>query len=222
MAAARDFGPERGRQSLSARFQSVTDVPMYLDSDPRSVLGRRICVYGWGGKTILAAAIGRALGLRVVELDAISWAPNWTVVPHDVVRERVREAIRLSPDGWVVDGNYSYLRPDILPCADSVVWLRLPYRVGMWRTFRRTVARAWDKRPICGENYESWRQAFFSRDSILLWVHKRRDGSRTLVRDLREMDHSATVIELHSAREQREFQEWLDRENWPGRGTRSD
>ena len=95
------------------------------------------------------------------------------------------EATRLAPDGWVIDGNYGYLRPDILPHADSVVWLRLPYRVGMWRTSRRAVARAWDRAPICGENYESWRQAFFSRDSILLWVYQRRDGSRTLVRDLR-------------------------------------
>ena len=49
---------------------------MYLASDPRSVLGRRICVYGWGGKTVLAGAIGRALGLRVIEIDRIAWEPN--------------------------------------------------------------------------------------------------------------------------------------------------
>ena len=182
----------------------------------------RVAVVGTtgSGKTTLAADLARRLDTAHVELDALHWEPEWTPAPTDVFKRRAATA--LASDRWVVDGNYSYLRPDILPCADSVVWLRLPYRVGMWRTFRRTVARAWDKRPICGENYESWRQAFFSRDSILLWVHKRRDGSRTLVRDLREMDHSATVIELHSAREQREFQEWLDRENWPGRGTRSD
>ena len=76
---------------------------MYLDSDTRSVLGRRICVYGWGGKTALAREIGAALELPVVEINAISWAPNWTLLPHDVVRERVLEATRLAPDGWVID-----------------------------------------------------------------------------------------------------------------------
>lgn len=37
---------------------------------------------------------------------------------------------------------------------------------------RRTIKRAWTREPLWHGNTESWRQSFFSRDSILLWSLK--------------------------------------------------
>jgi adenylate kinase family enzyme len=73
-------------------------------------------------------------------------------------------------DSCVVDGQYlTALGPSMLENADTVIWLELPWRVIFWRTFTRAIARAGDRRLICGENVETWRQVFFRRDSLVWW-----------------------------------------------------
>jgi hypothetical protein len=46
---------------------------------------------------------------------------------------------------WVIDGNYSVVRPIVWARADTVVWLDLPKRTVMrriiWRSFRRVAGR---------------------------------------------------------------------------------
>lgn len=173
-------------------------------------LGRRICVYGYGGKTATAKLVGEILRLPVIELDAIFWQPNWVETPRPEFREKVFAAIAAAPDVWVIDGNYSYLRAELLRQADTVIWLDLPYRVAMWRLFKRTVARAWDKRRVCGENRESWRLSFLSRDSVLLEAATRYPSAEKRVRrHLAEINDAATLIEFRSAREHGDFIDWL-------------
>lgn len=91
-------------------------------------LGRRICIYGRGGKTSLSRALGDLTGLPVIELDAIFWMPNWVERDSDELLEIVRKRIEESPEGWIIDGNYSKIRPHILPLTDTVTWLNLPTR----------------------------------------------------------------------------------------------
>ncbi len=104
------------------------------------------------GKTTLAAALAERFGLRHIEIDALSWAPGWTEVPRDRLRQLVREAI--AEPGWAMDGNYQSSLGDLtLAAAGTIVWLDLPLHV----TLRRTVARSWRR----------WRR------SELLWGHSR-------------------------------------------------
>src|SRR4051794_6645342 len=103
---------------------------------------RRIAVVGPSGvgKSTMATALAKRLGLPHVELDALHWEPNWTEANPEVLRERVTQA--LSGPGWIVDGNYSKLRDLIWGQAELVVWLDFTLSVVMRRLFRRTVARA--------------------------------------------------------------------------------
>jgi adenylate kinase family enzyme len=165
------------------------------------VLGKRIVVYGTtgSGKTTLSRRLGAVLGLSVIELDALHWEANWTSTPADEFLAKVEAALAASPEGWVVDGNYSEVRPYILSQADTVVWLRLPWRVSYWRMLRRTLARAFSGEELWNGNKESWRLSFTSRDSLLWWgIHHHRASIRNTRAAVYGTPHNARVIELRS------------------------
>jgi adenylate kinase family enzyme len=169
-------------------------------------IGRRIVVYGWtgSGKTTMSRRIGAALGLSVIELDAIFWSPGgWRSLEVEDFRSAALEAIASCTAGWVCEGNYTPIRQSILPLADTVVWLRLPFRVTYARVWRRTIRRMITREPLWGSgNRESWRLSFASRDSLLLYAFtQRRHAFRSLIADLEAHGQHAQVIELRSARE---------------------
>ncbi len=71
--------------------------------------------------------------------------------------------------------------------------------------FKRTIKRVRDKQRICGDNYETWGKAFFSRDSLLLYLLKRRlfHHRETLYRRenmIREYGSGLRIIRLKSAK----------------------
>jgi adenylate kinase family enzyme len=171
----------------------------------RPTIGRRISVRGatGSGKTTLGHTLGRQLGLPVVELDAIYWLPNWQAKSLDQFRIDVQAALEACHQGWICVGNYSHVQDLVLSQADTVLWLRLPFRVSFWRLLKRTVTRAWTKQPLWegNPNQESWRQSFFSRKSILLYaITSRKMHVETILRSLSATPHHAAVIESRSAR----------------------
>ena len=133
----------------------------------------RIAVVGTtcAGKTTVAKRLAEIHGVPHVELDALHWGPNWTPYPRDEFQARVEAAI--SGDGWVVDGNYTgMLGYSVLERADLVVWLDPPLPTVLRRLGARTVRRVRSGEELWGGNRETWRGAFFSRDSLLLWALK--------------------------------------------------
>jgi len=134
----------------------------------------RIAVVGTSGsgKSTMARKLGAALGLPVVELDAINWQPGWTDLnahdPDEFVR-RVEAAI--GGEAWVSDGNYSRVRPMILRRATDAVWLDLPKALVMSRVIRRSVARAWTGEELWAGtgNRESWRR-WLDKDHPIRWA----------------------------------------------------
>lgn len=123
------------------------------------------------GKSTFARLLASHLGVRHVELDALYWGPQWTPRPHE---EFVADAERaVAGDAWVIDGNYSGLRPTIWGRADTVVWLDLPTSLVIARVYRRTLLHAVDRSelwPGTG-NRQRWRDALapWSSDSIVRW-----------------------------------------------------
>lgn len=107
-----------------------------------------------------------------IELDALNWGPNWTMVPIEVFRERVARAAE--GDSWVIDGNYAGrgARDLVWPRADTVIWLDPPLRVIFARLLKRALCRIrsgeelW---PATG-NRETFRSQFLSRDSLFVWA----------------------------------------------------
>lgn len=173
-----------------------------------SEIGRHIVVYGpaGSGKTFVALKISRLIGVPHIELDSLFWLPEWQEKSLEDFRNDVSTIIDENPGGWVFDGNYGRVRDLILPLTDTVIWLRLPFRVVFWNLLKRSVTRMWKKDVLWGTNRESWRGMFFSRDSLLLYVIRNWKRYRQKIsQDLNEMPHHATVIELHSLKEVESF-----------------
>jgi len=169
-------------------------LPLTDNSD----LGRKILVAGQGGKSTLARAIAADLGLPFIELDAIYWLPNWGERTTEDFREQVQKTIDEHPAGWVIDGNYGGpLEGQVARQAETVIYVNMPWRVLFWRTFWRSIARAYDKRIICGDNTESWRKTFFSSDSLLWYLIRNRSRyGKTRTNQLSGWCGDARMIEL--------------------------
>ena len=102
----------------------------------------RIVVYGStsAGKTTVTKELGRILDSDVIILDDVFWGPNWEMPTTESFQKRVKEIIS-GKEKWVVDGNYSKVRPLILPKATFAVFLDLPLYLILWRVFSRTISR---------------------------------------------------------------------------------
>jgi adenylate kinase family enzyme len=177
---------------------------------------RRINVVGTtgSGKTTLARELARRRGLMHIELDALFWEPRWTEAEPNVFRARTVAALDAADqthDGWAVDGNYSRVQPVVWGRADTVVWLDYPLPVILRQLFARTLRRTIRQEELWSGNRERFFNAFFSRDSILLWAlktyrAKRRDYPRRLAAP--ENAH-LSIVRLRSPREMRRWLETL-------------
>jgi adenylate kinase family enzyme len=132
--------------------------------------GRRICVVGTSGcgKTFVAEALAKRVGLRYICNDAIIWGPQWTPTPPAERVARFDAATR--DDGWTYDGNIGASADDqlMLSRCDTLVWLDLPRREVWPQVLRRTLRRLVTREPLWHGNVETWRM-LFSHDSIVLW-----------------------------------------------------
>jgi hypothetical protein len=148
-----------------------------------------------------------------VELDALAWGPNWTLVPVDLFKERV--ACAVEGDTWVVDGNYAGrgARDLVWPRADTVIWLDPPLGAILVRLFLRAVRRSrsgeelW---PGTG-NRETLRNQFLSRDSLFGWAlrtYRRRRRELPLI--LARPEHA--LLTVHRFRSSQDARAWLERQ----------
>jgi adenylate kinase family enzyme len=114
-----------------------------------------------------------------LELDSVFHQPGWEPLPGDEFQRLVRA--RADDDGWVIDGNYSAVRPIVWARADTVVWLDLPKRTVMrqvtWRTLRRAVTRQelWNGNREPFANFLSW----VPEKSIISWSWHKHAEYRT-------------------------------------------
>ncbi len=171
-------------------------------------VGQRIVVVGvtGSGKTTLAQQLAARQRLPHVELDALHWDAHWTPAPPAVFRRRVDQA--LGGERWVVDGNYHVVRDIVWQRADTLIWLDYPLPLILWRLWCRTVRRTASRVELWNGNRETWRGAFFSRDSLFIWAlktHQRRQ------REYPELFASPEYAHLAIARfgSPRATQQWL-------------
>ena len=121
------------------------------------------------GKTTVGRALAEKLGVPFVELDGLVHGPGWTEIPDEDLRA-ILEPI-LAGERWVVDGGYRRKIGDlVLAKADTVVWLDLPVRVWLPRLVRRTIHRIRNHEELWNGNTESWRDAFWGRESLIWYA----------------------------------------------------
>jgi adenylate kinase family enzyme len=131
---------------------------------------QRIVVFGTtgSGKSSLAKALASTLTLPYFEMDALHWNPDWQATPTALFRQKILAAT--STERWITDGNYGAVRDLVLERADMVLWLDHPFALVFGRLLWRTLTRIIKRQPVCNGNFETWANAFTSKDSILLWA----------------------------------------------------
>jgi adenylate kinase family enzyme len=169
---------------------------------------RRIAVMGTtcSGKTTLARTLAEQLDVPYLELDALFWGPGWTKPVKEDFRRRVEPFVR--EEAWVVDGNYTSTLGDlVLRHADTVVWLDLPLPRVLWRVWKRTIGRVVRRTELWSGNRETWRNAFFSRDSLFVWAVQTHGRFRRRLPVRLATDF--TRVRLVRLRSPREIRRWL-------------
>ena len=168
---------------------------------------RRLVVFGTtgSGKSWLAERLAAKLGLRLVELDALFWGPDWQPAPLELFRHRVECQTR--DGGWIAVGIYGQVRDIVWQRADTLVWLDLPLPLVMWRLLLRTIRRIATREDLWGTgNRESLRRTLLSRDSILLWALKtHRRNRRRFAEECRNFAEGRSVVRLQSPRDVERF-----------------
>ncbi|GIM91714.1 adenylate kinase [Paractinoplanes toevensis] len=169
---------------------------------------RRILVYGvtGSGKSTLARRIGQRTGLPYHSIDDLTWEPGWVPVSDEVQRERVRAVC--AGDAWVIDAGYARWLDIPLARVELIVGLDLPRWRSFGRLLRRTVGHIVRRTPTCNGNYETWRNAFFDRESLLLF-HFRSFNRKQ--RRMRAWEADPDFPETVLLRTPAEVERWLSR-----------
>jgi adenylate kinase family enzyme len=171
---------------------------------------RRIVVVGvsGSGKTTFSRRLGAKLGLPVTELDALNHQPGW-VEASDEDFCRAVEAAMSSPEGWVLDGLYERKIGDlILREADTLVWLDLRLPLVLLRLVKRAVMDIVTRRDLFNGNRQTWRFAFFTRDSLVSFAVKQHFKQRRVWPGALERHPNLQIVHLRSPRE---VEGWLER-----------
>jgi adenylate kinase family enzyme len=129
----------------------------------------RVVVVGvsGNGKTTLSRQLAAKLAVPHVELDALNHLPGWVESSVEDFRRDVEAAMDRT-DCWVFDGSYQNKLGDlILRRANTLVWLDQPLLLVLRRLVTRAVRDIVTKRDLFNGNRQSWRFAFWGRDSLV-------------------------------------------------------
>lgn len=158
-------------------------------------------------QSTLAEEIAFTLNVPCLHLDEFLFRPDWEKIPTDEFRENLKAALDASKDGWVVDGNYWNRTGNLLDEKTDVICtvshfiienyqlrrllsagLDIPALLAFFRLLKRTLGRIFGVTPQCAPGCrENWREAFFSKNSILLFAIQQHSKVRR-----REIEHHRT------------------------------
>lgn len=170
---------------------------------------RRIFIIGTSGsgKSRLARELSNKLGLFHIELDAISWLPDWRKrSPADFGKE-FNQLTKTHPD-VVIDGNFSASSEISLLPGDELIWLDYPRWFVTQRIIRRSIKRVTFRTKLWSGNQERLSFLLSTNAEInpVLWSWKshrrRRDSYQKLIAKL---DPSIRVHIVKTHRELKRF-----------------
>ncbi|GAC1654137.1 MAG: ATPase AAA [Candidatus Dormibacteraceae bacterium] len=90
-----------------------------------------------GGKTTISLAIGAALNLPVIHLDAEYWQPGWVGSSRE--RWQAHFSDLAARPRWVMDGTYGSTTAAELAAADLVIDVEVSRLLSLYRVVRRSL-----------------------------------------------------------------------------------
>ena len=136
---------------------------------------KRINVVGTSasGKSTFSKVLAQKLELSYIELDDLFWLDNWGESSVPNFFEKLQQSIDLTPNGYVIDGNYSRTEEIKWQEIDTVIWLDLPFHINLFRSVKRALLRVVSKQKLWpnSNNQESLRM-ILTKDSIIWWMIK--------------------------------------------------
>jgi len=109
-----------------------------------------------GGKTTLAATLGRALGLAVFHTDGIFWQPDGSRRPKAQVPVEIRRVSTL--DAFIFEASYGQTHAERLAACDVLIWLDPPEVrrcLRIWRRMCRSAAGSQFNQPVLPKKPET-------------------------------------------------------------------
>ncbi|MCC3704774.1 shikimate kinase [Rouxiella badensis] len=124
------------------------------------------------GKSTFAKALAQQLAIPYIEMDTLFWKPHWTGSSDAELFEKLEQAI--SQPSWVLDGNYKRSQPIKWRDVDIIIWVDYSFGRTLYQAVKRALQRASHGQELWAGtgNRETFRQSFFSRESIILWTLK--------------------------------------------------
>jgi len=155
---------------------------------------RKIAIIGYSGcgKSTLAAFLAEKLGVDVLYIDTIQFAPGWIERPFDVKQKMMQEFLDAHENGWVIDGNYKKLAFDQrMDDADQIIIMTFNRVSCLRRVIRRYVENKGRSRasmtPGCDEKLDA--------DFVKWILWKGRKSNLPMIQEVqRQYPEKVTVI----------------------------
>jgi adenylate kinase family enzyme len=181
-------------------------------------VSRRVVVQGisGSGKTTLGRRLAMALDVPFVETDALVHGPGWSETGDAELRALLAPTVESG--AWVLDSDYRRkLGTYVMEHADTVVWLDLPLWLCLHRLRRRTLGRIRRGEELWNGNRESWRGAFWGRESLFVWAVRKHVTQGRRLRALLARPELAH-LEVVRLRTPAAVESWLERIETSGPG----
>jgi adenylate kinase family enzyme len=138
-----------------------------------------------------------------VQIDSRYHGANWT--PRPEFEAEIDGFTRSTR--WVIEWQYTVVRPMLAARADTLVWLDLPAAVALARVTRRTIGRSRSQQLLWNGNVEPPLRTFFSdRDHIIRWAIRTR---RTYARSVPALASAHPQLQVVRIRSQSQLELWL-------------
>lgn len=174
-------------------------------TDPLPPTTQRILVTGasGAGKSTLRQTISDILGLPTVELDSLHHGPGWTQRPSFIADV---EQFSAGPE-WVVEWQYTQVRPLLLQRADTLIWLDHSKLTVTQRVVRRTLHRRIHRTELWNGNLEPPLHTIFTDpDHIIRWSWNTHQRRRNEAQAIAHQDNGPVVVRL---RGQPQVDKWI-------------
>jgi adenylate kinase family enzyme len=137
---------------------------------------QRVIVIGCPGtgKTTFAVQLAKLTSLPLEHLDFYYHDDQYDYQHNRLAwREKVTELV--SPNRWIIEGNYKSTLDVRLPWADTIIYFDYPRRIAVWRSLKRRILNHRKPRPGMPSN---WREKITPEFARIVWQFNTRERPR--------------------------------------------